>query len=172
MTLSGSSFFSGTVALFDGLVLNTTFVSATQANAVIPAAQLTSARTAKVQIAGAGMLNASSPAAGLAFQVTNQTPAISALTPDTAAQDTNGLMTVSGSNFAPGAVLLPDGQAVPTVFVSATQVRAQIAAVLLPAGRVVQVAVQNAGPSGRLSNELPFLVTAPRIMILPLIARR
>jgi hypothetical protein len=94
-------------------------------------------------------------------------PTITALTPDTTSQGSPISMTVTGSNFAPGAVVLFDGGLLPTTFVSATQVRAQLGAAQLQVGRVVSVSVQNAGPGSALSNELGFLVSSPRTVYLP-----
>ena len=172
MTLSGSNFVSGTLAVLDGVALNTTFISATQMSAVMPAAKLTVVGTAKVQVAGADLLSAPSPAAGLGFQIVNPAPAITKLTPDTTTDVGGSIsMTVNGSNFAPGAVVMFDGAALPTTVLSASQVRAQIGTAQLPAGRVVQVSVQNAAPSGGLSNALPFLVTSPSVVYLPAIRK-
>ena len=172
MTLTGSNFLSTTVALFDGVALNTTMISATQMSALVPAAKLITAGTAKIQVAGAGLLSAPSPAAGLSFQIVNLAPTITALSPDTTTDVGGSIsMTVSGSNFAPGALILFEGTALPTTVLSASQVRAQISTAQLQSGRVVQVAVQNAAPSGGLSNELPFLVTSPRVVFVPIMRK-
>jgi hypothetical protein len=171
MTLEGDNFVSSTVALLDGTPLNTTFISATQMSAVVPAAQLTVARTGKVQVVGAGLLSAPSPAAGLPFEVLSVAPTITSLSPDTTAQGSPISMTVTGSNFAPGAVVLFDGVALPTTFVNATQVRAQLSSAQVSVGRAVQVSVQNSGPGDGLSNELVFLVSSPRATFLPVVRK-
>ena len=167
LTLSGSNFVSSTVALWDGAPLNTTFISATQLSAMVSATRLVAAGVAKLQVAGPISPSAPSPAAGLAFEIVNPAPAITSLTPDFVAQGSTISMTVTGSNFAAGAVVLFEGQALPTTVINSTQVRAQLGAAQLQTGRVVNVAVQNAAPSGGLSNALLFLVSSPRVVYLP-----
>jgi hypothetical protein len=54
ITLTGSSFVSGSTADFNGTAITTTFVSATQLTAVIPAADLTTAGTESITVVTAG----------------------------------------------------------------------------------------------------------------------
>jgi len=172
ITLDGSNFTTETVALLDGANLNTTFISATQLTAVIPAAQLVTAKNAKVQVVGAGLSSAPSPAAGLSFQVLNVKPSISSLTPDSAPQDQPNLeITVNGSNFAPGAVVLWEGQPLSTTIVSGSQVRASVSVAQLQSGRAVQVAVQNTTPGGGPSAPAIFLVKSTVFVQLPMVMR-
>ena len=167
ITLTGSNFVSSTVALLNFAPATTTFISPTQMSVVVPADRMAVAGIVKVQVASAGELSAPSPAAGLSFAIVAPAPTITALTPDTTPQGSAISMTVTGSGFVPGAVVLFDGALLPTTFVSATQVRAQLGAVQLGVGRVVSVSVQSAGPGGTLSNELSFLVSSPRTTYLP-----
>ncbi len=172
LTLDGTNFDAGTVALWNGGALNTTVVSATQMSAVVPAAKFTLAGLAKVQVVGAGLANAPSPASGLEFAVTNPTPNASALSPDTTKEGEQSLlMTVTGNNFAPGAVVLWDGLPLPTTVLNSTQVQIQIGTAQLQAGRVVQVAVQNVTPGGGPSNALVFVVSSQYAISLPLVRR-
>ena len=173
LTLTGTNFVSGTQVLLDGAALTTTpaIISSTLMGALIPAAKLNAAGLAKVQVAGPGLLNAPSPAAGLGFQIVGLTPVITALTPDTAGQGAEALMTVTGSGFLAGATVLWNGQALPTTVLNGTQVQAKIGVAQLQPGRVAQVAVQNDLSSGNPSNVLPFLVSALRAVYVPIAKR-
>lgn len=173
LTLTGTNFVSGTQVLLDGVALTTTaaIISSTLLGALIPAGKLNAVGLANVQVAGPGLLNALSPAAGLGFRVVGLAPVITTLTPDTAGQGADALVTVTGSGFVPGAKILWNSQALSTTVLNATQVQARIGQVQLQPGRVVQVSVQNDLSSGNPSNVLPFLVSALRTVYVPIAKR-
>ncbi len=82
------------------------------------------------------------------------------LSPSSATAGAAGFaLTVSGTDFANGAVVTWDGSDRPTTFVSASRVDAQIAAADIAQGRAVPVAVRNSG--GLTSNSLSFAVNNP-----------
>jgi C1A family cysteine protease len=68
-------------------------------------------------------------------------------------------LTVDGSDFVNGAVVLWDGSARATTFVSAARVTASISAADIAVGKVVQVTVRN--PDSSLSNPLEFTIANP-----------
>jgi C1A family cysteine protease len=68
-------------------------------------------------------------------------------------------LTVDGSDFVDGAVVLWDGNDRATTFVSAARVTALISAADIATGRVAQVAVRN--PDGGVSSQLEFTIANP-----------
>jgi hypothetical protein len=85
-------------------------------------------------------------------------PVISSLTPDSVAEGTAGItLTVNGSNFAQNAVVQANGSALPTTFVSSTQLQATLAASAFAEEGAFAVNVVNP-TSGRTSSTLTLTV--------------
>ncbi|MCB0145367.1 MAG: IPT/TIG domain-containing protein, partial [Caldilineaceae bacterium] len=68
-------------------------------------------------------------------------------------------LTINGSNFAPDAQVLWNGEPLATQFVNATQVTVQLSAALLADGQTAGVAVRNQSPEERISDAAVFEVT-------------
>jgi len=164
LTVNGSNFVSGAVVTFNGQNRTTTFVSATQLTASIPATDLQAAGTYAVTAVNPAPGGGASAAA--TFTVNNPAPAVSSLSP---ASGTKGgaafTLTVNGSNFATGAVVTFNGQNRTTTFVSATQVTAAIPATDLQNAGGVPVTVVNPAPGGGASAAATFTVNNPAPII-------
>lgn len=123
LTVTGANFLSGAVVLWNGSPLPTTFVSASQLTAPVPAAWVQQAAAVSITVSNSGG-NTSAP---LAFSVRNP-PTISAVSPGTV--DAGGgafVLTVTGTNFAAGSVVTWPGVApLGTAYVSATQLQATV----------------------------------------------
>ncbi|HEV8132248.1 MAG TPA: IPT/TIG domain-containing protein [Acidobacteriota bacterium] len=95
----------------------------------------------------------------------NPAPTLASITPSSAtAGDAALTVTVIGTNFVNTSIVLWDGVAKPTTFVSATQLTASIAALDLAADSTVAVAVSNPAPGGGISGAKTFYIapkTAP-----------
>ncbi len=173
MTVAGSGFVSGTVALWDGNPLATAFLDEEHLSVEVPAARIDSAGLVSVTTRApqpAGFLSNAAT-----FVVQAQTPQISALSPSSASAGGPGFtLTVTGSHFAPGAQILWNGTPQPTQFVSSAQVTAQIGPDLLVNGATVGVAVSTAPPDERVSSPVAFEIRvqsqSPAIY-LPLLAK-
>lgn len=106
-----------------------------------------------------------SPGAKAAGQTFTIKPAVSKIAPSTvrvgAIQFT---LTVSGSKFLPGAIVIVGNTALPTVFRSDTQLEGEVAANLVTEGGGVDVRVKN--PRGELSGPARLLIAddPPRIL--------
>lgn len=101
-------------------------------------------------------------AAGPAFTVK---PVVLGLTPGSIRLGSLGFaLTVSGSNFQPGALVLFDNAALPTTYRSDTILEAQVSATLISEGGAVSVRVRN--PKGELSSGARLLITddPPRVI--------
>lgn len=101
----------------------------------------------------------------------NPAPSLAALEPASATAGSGGLtLTVSGTNFVPGAVLRWNGNDRPTTVVSASRVTAAIPASDLASAGTATITVLNPTPGGGTSNGLTFTVTPPAANPVPTLA--
>jgi hypothetical protein len=174
LTVTGSGFISGTVALWNGTPLPTTVVDGEHLSVQVGAEQIASAAVVQVK--------AQSPAPGnfvsneVPFLVEALTPVISSLSPGSVpAENPTLTLIIDGSNFAPDAEVLWNGTPLTTQFVSPTQVKVQIDAALLTNGQTVGVAVRNPQPDERISPAVSFEVqpnlTVTSNLDLPLVVK-
>ena len=97
----------------------------------------------------------------VAFTVLNPIPVISAVSPSTFPEGT-ATITVTGSRFVYGAQIFWNGAAIPTTYVSATQLAASIAAPL-PGNNSLYV--RNPDPGAANSAAVPITVTPGQVML-------
>jgi len=168
LTTNGTGFVSGSVVDWNGATRTTTFVSGTQLTAAVPASDIVSAGTAQVTVVsptpGGGT---SSP---VVFTINPVAPvlAITGLDPiGVAAGHPAFDLVVTGTGFVQGATVQWNGANRATTFVSATQVKAAIAAVDVANPVSVPVTVTNPVPTGGTSNALIFVVTTPPMPGVP-----
>ncbi len=151
--------------------LATTYVSATQLTAIIPAADFLSAGTAQVKVSTQGPGGGTT--SGISFTIA--APSITSVSApplssaSTTSCGTSGvILTVNGTNFVNGSVVNwvippPGPSGTPTIlplsttFVSSTQLTA-----IIPATNTVSVGAVNIEVSnfGALSNSLPFTISS------------
>jgi subtilase family serine protease len=130
---------------FNGAPLVTTFVSATQLTAVIPAAMLTTAGTNSVAIAG--QLGPGTNAR--TFSVNNPVPSTSSISPTTAQIDGSAYtLTVNGTGFVNGSTVKWSGKGLPTTFVNSTTLTASVGAQFLLESGTASITVTNSEPGG------------------------
>ncbi|MFD1873758.1 IPT/TIG domain-containing protein [Hymenobacter bucti] len=244
LTVTGTGYVSSSAIQFNGVPLPTTFLSATQLTATIPATALATAGTYAVTVANpvpgggsspsadftvttpAPTLVSFSPASGPvgtlvtvtgtnllgattvtlngasvgSYSITNATsltltvpagatsgpiamttlggtatslavftvivpnpaPALSSLSPSTIEAGSNDFtLALTGTGFSTGSVVLFNGAALATTYVSATQLTAQVLASAVATAGSYDVIVRNPAPGGGSSAALPFGVTAP-----------
>jgi hypothetical protein len=88
-------------------------------------------------------------------------PVVSSIAPTSATAGGPGFaLTVSGSNFSTGSVVLWSGMSISTTRVSATQLQGTIPGGLIAAAGTAQVAVYTPGRSGGTSNLVAFTINA------------
>ncbi|MGB6823714.1 MAG: IPT/TIG domain-containing protein, partial [Candidatus Acidiferrales bacterium] len=93
LTLNGVGFTAGSTASFNGAAIPTTFVSATQLTAAVPASALATPAVAPVTVSGStSMLN---------FSIEGPIPTLTSISPTTATTAANVTLTVTGTNFNP-----------------------------------------------------------------------
>lgn len=161
LTVTGTNFIASSVINFGGTALTTTYVSATQLTATVPASAVATAGTPSVTVSnpapGGGTSNA------LTFTVNaanNPVPALTALQPSsTTAGSAAFTLTVTGTNFVSTSVVNFGGSALATTYVSATQLTAAVPAPAVATAGTPSVTVSNPTPGGGTSNALTFTVS-------------
>ena len=148
LTVNGSNFVSSSVVNVNGAARTTTFVSATQLTATIPATDVPNAGvvdniTVFNPAPGGGTSNA------VQLNLTNPVPAITSLSPPSALVNSGGFtLTVNGNGFESTSVVNFGAAARATTFVNSTQLTATILAGDIAAAGNVNVTVTNPGPPG------------------------
>ena len=123
----------------------------------IPAANVGAAGAKSLVVRNPGPFD--SPAAGI--NINNLQPTVTSLAPaGKTAGDPSFVLTVNGSNFASGAVVYWDGAPLPTTFMAANKLTAQVDASLMTLGKSVGISVGNPLPALADSNAAAFTVTA------------
>ncbi|MCL4859953.1 MAG: IPT/TIG domain-containing protein, partial [Caldilineaceae bacterium] len=175
LTVTGSGFVSGTVALWNDAQLPTTVVDGEQLTVEVGGAQLNTAGlvSVKARAPEPGAFESNSAP----FVVQAAMPQITSLAPISVTAGSPALtLTINGANFAADAQVLWNGTPLATQFVSSTQLTVQVDAALLANGQIVGIAVRNQQPDQRISSAAPFEVQpaaepAQSQIYLPLIAR-
>ena len=161
LTVNGTGFVSGAVVKWNGSSRTTTFVSATQLQAAITAADIAAAGTVQVTVVNPAPGGGTSTAATFTVSASNAVPAITTLSPTTAVAGSAAFnLTVNGTGFVSGAAVKWNGSSRTTTFVSATQLQAAITAADIAAAGTVQVTVINPAPGGGTSGGVSFAISA------------
>jgi len=172
LTVTGSGFANGAVVRWNGADRLTTFVSATELQAAIPATDIATAGTASITVVNP---NPDAVSGAITFTINNPVPVITSLSPATAtAGGAAFTLTVTGSGFVNGAVVRWNGADRPTTFVSATELQAAIPATDIATAGTASITVFNPAPGGGASNSLTFTINASdpvTKVYLPLIQR-
>jgi hypothetical protein len=160
LTVNGTNFLSGSAVKWNGTALTTTFVSAMQLTAQVPASDIGSAGTASITVTNPTPGGGTSSA--VSFAVNNSAPILSSLSPTSAiVGGATFTLTVTGSNFVSGAAVNWNGSALTTIFVSATQLTAQVPSADLTSASTASVTVSNPSPGGGTSGALSFTIGNP-----------
>ena len=160
MTVTGTNFVSGAAVNFNGSPVTTTFVSATQLTATIPASDVLTAGTALITVTDPDQQTSNA----IAFSITgsnNPAPIITSLQPSTAvAGSPQFTLTVNGTGFISSSVVFFASNARATTFVSSTQLTATILSGDIAAPGTPSVVVITPAPGGGNSDPATFTVTA------------
>lgn len=159
ITLTGQGFLPQSVVRWNGSVRTTTYVSSTELIAQIPGRDLRSAKLADIdvrtQLGGIGLFT-TAPAQ---FAVANRLPVVTSLSPSSvpAGSDTFDLP-IAGQDFVLDSVVLVNGVARNTRYVSGTGLTARLFASEMAEGRILEIAVANPEPGGGTSEPVPFTI--------------
>ena len=150
LTVTGSSFVATSVVNFNGAAATTTFVSATQITAAIPAAGIVTSGVVNVTVVNPAPGGGTSAPAN--FTINNPVPTIATLAPtSTIAGGAAFTLTVNGTGYATTSVVNFNGAAKVTTFKSATQLTAAILATDILNSGIVNVTVTSPAPGGGTS---------------------
>ena len=155
LTVNGVNFASGASVNWANTQLTTTYVSATQLTAAVPASLLTEPGAIPITVysPGGGLSGGGTTTAAVNFTVSSGTPTIASLSPSTAlAGGAAFTLAVNGANFASGAVVNWGSTALGTSFVSATQLTASVPANLIATAGTVAITVTTSGGASAAAN--------------------
>ncbi len=158
VTITGTNFASGaTVTFGTAQATSVTVASATTITCLTPAG---SAGAVTVTVTNPGGGSGSLPS-GYTYTTGGTIPTVSSVSPNQGASAGGTLVTISGSNFATGAVVTFGGVAATSVtFVNSSTLTAVVPRAAPGAPTVVSVTVTNTGgASGTLSNAFTYLPT-------------
>ena len=160
LTVEGTGFVSGATLRWAGVDRPTTLVSSTQLVAEIREEELVRAGTVSVTISnpppGGGI------SAGVTFGINNPAPALPSISPSSAvAGDPDLSIDAIGTGFVVESVLRWNGSDRPTIFVSSTQVRANVSQADIGTPETATVTVFNPDPGGGVSEPRSFFIHDP-----------
>ena len=163
LTVTGTDFISSSTIKWNGTVLTTTYISATQLTATVSSSLIASAGTANITVfngtPGGGTSNAAIFTIGTI--ATNPVPAVSSLSPaSVTAGAASFILTVNGTNFIGSSTINWNGTPLTTVFISSLQLTASVSNTLVATAGTAPVTVITPAPGGGTSNSLPFTITA------------
>ncbi|HEX4899263.1 MAG TPA: hypothetical protein VFV61_01950, partial [Pyrinomonadaceae bacterium] len=157
LTVNGTGFNGTSVARLSGNDRPTTFVSSSQLDVQLSAADLSSAGLYPITVFNPAPGGGTSSAINLT--VNNPVPVIANLAPSSLLQGaTTTQVTVNGTGFVSGSVVAWNGQSRSTTFVSPTQLNFQVTDSDLNVEGVASVTVNNPAPGGGNSAPSPFSV--------------
>jgi len=162
LTVTGTNFVSTSKVRWNGADRTTTYVSATQLTAAIPASDIAAAGTASVTVfnptPGGGT---SSPLTFTINAASNPMPAITTLSPSSAtAGGPTFTLTVTGSNFITTSKVRWNGADRTTTYVSSSQLTASILVSDIATQGTASVTVFNPTPGGGTSGAQTFTINA------------
>jgi uncharacterized protein (TIGR03437 family) len=156
LTVIGSNFASGAAVLWNGSALATTFVSATQLAAQVPAALVQAAGAASIAVANSG----APTSASVNFVINPPPPTLASIAPVSApAGGASFTLTITASNCGAGCVVQWNGAPQAGNAVSATQITATVPASLIAAPGTATIWLVNA--AGASSNAATFVINPP-----------
>ncbi len=160
LTVTGRLFETNSVVLWNGSSRSTTYGSATSLTAAITAADIATPGTANVSVMTPAPDGGTSSA--IAFTINNPVPVATSLSPPSVVAGSGAFtLTVNGSNFVHGAIVVWGGTNLNTTFVSGTQLTAPVTAADVATAGNVQVKVTNPAPKGGTSGALTFAIDNP-----------
>jgi hypothetical protein len=143
-----------------GTAETTTYVSATQLTATVPAAQLASGGELSVTVSG----GASGGSVPINLEVDNPAPVISSMSATTGVAGTvSANITFTGTGFVPTTVINVNGAARTTNFTSATQVSAVLTSADFAAAGILSITAVNSTPGGGTSAAISLPVVNPPV---------
>ncbi len=159
LTVNGTVFTQASQVRWNSTPLSTTYVSATQLKATVPAPAISSFSTVGISVVNPGVVLS----APLSYPAV--VPTIGSLTPaNWVVGGPNFTLTVNGTSFTPNSKVFWNDGALPTTFGSATQLTATVSTTLLPRPGPIQISAVT--PFGAASNSMVYLAAPPSVTSL------
>ncbi len=166
LTVTGTGFASGAVVQLDGTAKPTTFVSATQLTAAIPATDVASVGTHTITVVNPTPGGGASNGVTLTVTTPPAAPTLSSISPTSvSAGGAAFTLTATGSGFAGNSVVQVNGAGRVTTFVSATQLTATILASDIASGGTAAITVFTPAPGGGTSSPSTLTVIGPTVTV-------
>ena len=156
LTVAGYNFVTTSKVEWNGSALTTTYSSDTQLQAQVSAANIATSGIATVSVVNPSPGGGGSGNAEFAINSTsNPAPSALSLNPNSVNSGSSDfILTLNGSNFVPSSTIQWNGTAIPTTYLSDTQLEAQIAGSYVANSGLIDVTVQNPAPGGGTSSPL------------------
>ncbi len=162
LAVIGSSFVNGAVIRWNGADRLTTFVSATQVTAIIPATDVVNAGTAKVRVFNPAVGGGLSAELDFTIIQTNPFPTLTSINPAPVIVGGAAFtVMVNGTNFVGASKVRLNGADRVTTFVSGTQLNAAITAADIANVGTADITVFSPTPGGGTTNTIPLAIQNP-----------
>jgi hypothetical protein len=160
LQINGSGFVSGSVVSWNGTNLATTYVSATELTAAVPASLAASGGTFAITVANPDGQNSGSSSTNATIVVDNPVPVITSLSPASVMAGSGAInVVVTGTGFVQNSVASFAGNARTTTVQSTTQLTMALTMADLATAGQINVTVTNPSPGGGVSAPITFTVT-------------
>ncbi len=161
IVVKGTGFTSTSVVAFNDTAAVTTFASATELHAALPASQLKVGAVLSVSVNNGAAVVKADPQS-VAVAVDNPVPSLASVSPAAiplGAADTT--VTITGTSFVPGVALSVNGTTRTTTYVSSTQLTAQLLAADFGIASALPLNVINPKPGGGTSGTSSLAINNP-----------
>ncbi|MGO4516433.1 beta strand repeat-containing protein [Terriglobus sp. 2YAB30_2] len=160
LTVNGTNFTSTSSVQVGNVVVPTTYVSATQLTAAVPASLLVSGANLAIIVVNGGAASAGGTAVNL--EVDNPSPVITSFTPSTFLTGTvSSVVSVIGTGFVPTTIIQVNGDNRSTTYVSGTQVNIVLSTADLAGAGTLTLTAVNGAPGGGNSAASSLSVNNP-----------
>ncbi len=157
LTVVGSNYRSDSVVRWNDNALATTYVSATQLTATVPASRLAAGGGVFITVLNPG--NDGGRSTSVSFDVLNPAPLVTGIAPSQIPARSIGFpLSVNGSGFTSVSLVRWNGVALSTTYVSGSQLAANVPAEALVWVGNASVTVVNPSPGGGSSTALVFTI--------------
>ena len=157
LTANGGNFIASSVVKWNGNALVTTFISATQLQATVPASDLTGVGTANVTVFTSNGGTSASQPFNIVYGQNSPVPSVRYISPATCLFGKSDFyITVTGNYFVNPSVVQWNGAPLATSYVSSTQLRALVTANLVASIGTANVSVYTPPPMGGTSSSFAF----------------
>ncbi len=161
VTLSGTGFLTSSVVQVNGISEQTTYINATELQAIIPPTQLVTGGNFQVAVANGNTV--SSPGSSANLVINNPMPTVSSINPAIVVAGSGPqTVTIAGAGFVGTSSVEVNGSARNTTFQNASQLQAVLTASDLASPGILAVGIVNPAPGGGISSTASLQITTPQ----------